>query len=107
MSVEWITMALRTVKSEYLQSITIHPTTASTIEDGVYQEWGELDQLLVQFWITHSVRPRIAHRVGKGGKDLRDCAPILLPELTRRGLFPPRTQLPRRWLCLCLQRQII
>ena len=86
LSVGWITMALGTVKSEYLRKITIHPTTAATIEDSIYQEWQELDQLLVQFWTTHSVRPRLAYRVGKGGQDLRDCAPRLLPELSRRGL---------------------
>jgi len=79
-------MALETVKSEYLRNITINPTTSGTIEGGVYQEWEELDQLLIQFWITHSVRPRLEYRVGKRGKYLRDCAPSLLPELTRRGL---------------------
>jgi len=80
-------MALRTVKSESFRNIIIHPATTRTIEETVYQEWRELDQLLLQFWTTHSVHPHLGYRVGKpGGMDLSDCASDLLPELTRRGL---------------------
>ena len=54
----------------------------------------ELDRLLVQFWVTHSIRPRVVNAAGKG---LRGYGPSLLPELTRRGLvdlveIPPRSE---------------
>ena len=86
MNVQWISMALKSVKSKNLQHITIHPVIANTIEESVYQEWHDLDQLLVQFWTTHSIRPCLAYKMGKGGKNLRDYAAGLLPELTGRGL---------------------
>jgi len=86
LSVQWITMTLRTVESKTLRHITIQPTTADTIEETVHQEWQDLDRLLLQFWITHSIRPQVVYRVGRGGKDLRDHVPSLLPELTARGL---------------------
>jgi len=80
--------ALRTVESKSLQRITIHPHTA-TIQDPieeVAQGWQDLDRLLVQFWTSRSVRPQLLYGHDKGGQDLRDRAPSLLPELTRRGL---------------------
>ena len=87
MNVRWIIRALKTVESRSLQHITIHPTPGDAIEEAVYQEWQDLDQLLVQFWITHSIRPRLVYKVRRFvGKDLRDYAAGLLPELTRRGL---------------------
>ena len=87
MNVRWITMALKTVESKRLRHITIFPATADSIEEAVFQEWHDLDQLLVQFWITHSIRPCLVYRIKKlGGKDLRDHALGLLPELTGRGL---------------------
>jgi hypothetical protein len=41
---------------------------------------------IVQFWNSHSIRPKITYEVDKRGNDLRAFAPSLLPELTRRGL---------------------
>jgi len=49
------------------------------IEGVAYQEWWDLDQLLVQFGTTHSVRPRVVYTAGN---DLRNYVPSLLPELT-------------------------
>jgi len=88
-TVQWITMTLQTLNSKNLQSITIEPhnATPETVEEGAYQEWQDLDRSLVQFWTSHSIRPRFVYvpRWGKG-KDLVADVPILLPELTRRGL---------------------
>ena len=82
-------MTLQTVGSGYLQSITIEPhdLPPETVEEEVYQEWHDLDRVLVQFWTSHSIRPRVVYmpRLGEG-KDLGVDVPILLPELTRRGL---------------------
>jgi len=87
-SVQWITMALQTVKSENLQSITIYLINGfpETIEEGPRQGLRDLDRLLVKFWITHSIRPRITYKLGNGRKDPRDDVPSLLPELAERGL---------------------
>ena len=88
-TVQWITMTLQTVDSKNLQSITIkpHDRPPETIEEDVYQEWQDLDRVLVQFWTSRSIRPRVVYmpRLGEG-KDLGVDVPILLPELTRRGL---------------------
>ena len=86
-NVQWIAMALRTVQSKHLQQITIHPCAASARLSGepVPQEWQDLDRTLLQFWTSHSIRPKIVYDPGKGVNDIRGLAPSLLPELTRRG----------------------
>ena len=84
-----ITMALQTIESKKLQHITIHlynTTLEDPVEEMDHREWQDLDHLLVQLWTSHSIRPQAAYEVVGGGKDLRDHAPSLLPELTRRGL---------------------
>jgi hypothetical protein len=86
-NVQRITMALQTVRSKHLRQITIHPCAASARLSGepVPQEWQDLDILLVQFWTSHLIRPKIMYDPGKGVNDIRGLAPSLLPELTRRG----------------------
>jgi len=85
--VRWVTEALGTVKSKNLQRITIclATDTMSTIPEPVRRQWHDLDRLLVQFWTSHSIRPKVSYEVVMGG-DMKDYAPRLLPELTRRGL---------------------
>ena len=87
--VRWVTEALRTVKSKRLQQITLRPdhnALANKFGEAVCQQWHDLDSLLVQFWASHSIRPKVTYEVGVGREDMRDYAPSLLPELTRRGL---------------------
>jgi hypothetical protein len=81
LNIGWITTVLQTVQSDHLQWITVHAygTLVNLVEETVLQEWQELDCLLVQFWATHSIRPKIKYEVRKGQR--------LLPELVRRGLF--------------------
>ena len=88
-SVQWITMTPQTVKSKSLQDITVYPNGAlpETIGEEVHWEWQNLDQLLVQFWSTHSICPQIVYMAGKGGDSLRDCVLSLLLELTKRRLI--------------------
>jgi len=85
-SVGWIVRALQTVKSKSIQFIGIYPPITLPEREDVHREWQDLDNLLVQFWISHSIRPRVQYTVGGGKKDLRGRFPSLLPELTRRGL---------------------
>ena len=54
------------------------------------QQWHDLDRLLAQFWTSHSIRPKVAYEVEvekREDEDIRDHAPSLLPELTRRGFI--------------------
>jgi hypothetical protein len=87
-NVQWITMAFQTARSKHLQRIAIRPlyiTSESLGGETVRQEWQDLDRLLVRFWTSHSIRPKVVCGAGKGESGLRDLAPSLLPELTRRG----------------------
>ena len=58
-----------------------------TIEDPIRDQWYDLDRLLVRFWASHSIRPKVAYEAGVRRKDMRDCMSSLLPELTKRGLI--------------------
>jgi len=87
-SVQWINTILRTVKSKSLQRISIYPfdSLQETVGQVIYQEWRDLDCLLVQFWISHSIRPRVTYVAQEGQKGLGDHALSLLPEVTSKGL---------------------
>jgi len=56
------------------------------IGDDMYSEWMEFDQLLVQLWESHSIRPKVMCCAPPlKDQDGYSCAELLLPELTRRG----------------------
>jgi hypothetical protein len=80
-------IALRTVQSKRLHQITIQlcGVFVYPVEEAVLREWQDLDRTLVQFWTSHSIRPKIYVASGRKG-DLRGFAQSLLPELTRRGV---------------------
>ena len=86
-SVQWITEILQTVKSKDVQHIRISIYIDDEISEAIRQEWQDLDRLLVHFWTSYLVRPRVVYLLREGEKDMRDRAPSLLPELTRRGLI--------------------
>ena len=88
-NVQWVTTALQSVKSKGLERITVRPdadTFVRTIKEPVHQQWHDLDRQLVDFWTSHSIRPKVTYEAGARRKDMRDCTQSLLPELTRRGL---------------------
>ena len=85
-SVQWIVRTLQTVKSKSIQLISICLSTALPEMEYDHREWQDLDHLLIRFWTSHSIRPRVMYLARYGGKDLGDRFPSLLPELTRRGL---------------------
>ena len=87
--VGWITTALQTNQSKNLQRIAISlcETALDDMTDMATQEWMDLDHLLVQFWGSHSIRPRVAYVTDEEGLDMEDYSMVLLPELTRRGLI--------------------
>ena len=96
-------MTLETITSRQrdLQRISIHiPHILSYAiqEDGVTIEqtevanpgtrWLDLDRLLVQFWESRSIRPKVVYpRTMDGKKGLRDWAGYLLPEITKGGII--------------------
>jgi hypothetical protein len=84
--IQWITMALGSIESKNLQQIFIHfyPIFTIYIGEMAYQDWGDLDRVLVQFWTSHSIRPKIKYDAGREWNNLNSLAPSLLPELTRR-----------------------
>ena len=86
--IQRITMTLRTTESTNLEQITIiYPIDfGQVIVESAYREWKDLDRLLLQFWVSHSIRAKIRYEQRNEGRDLRDVAPRFLPELTRRGV---------------------
>jgi hypothetical protein len=74
-------MTLQTVQSKDLRRITVFLRNIlfAPAEETIL-EWHELDRLLVQLWISHSIRPRILYKDVVGGIVSR-----LLPELTMKG----------------------
>ena len=89
-NIQWVTTAIKTIKSKNLQQIAISSNTytppSGQIREAVRQEWQDLDHLLVQLWTSHSIRPKIMYQREKGKEEARGFAQRLLPELTRRGV---------------------
>src|SRR6266478_1268943 len=118
-SVDRITMALRTItpKHRNLRQILIYvqfipalmrayTNPRRIVGEQAFGQWLDLDCLLVQFWESFSIRPKIVCVMQtKGGRDscpydsisrvlpefrdVRDCVAYLLPEATRRGMIGP------------------
>jgi len=86
----WTSETLHTIGPKNLQHLSLELSHCSVIEDTtwetVHQEWLDLDSLLVQFWVSHSLRLKVIHTLEKGGQDVRDHVAMFLPELTRRGI---------------------
>jgi hypothetical protein len=59
------------------------------IGEAAHQEWRDLDRLLVQFWISRPVRPKIMYMAGKRENGFGDLARRLLPEPTQRCATDP------------------
>ena len=99
-NIQWITPALQTITSEHqdLRQILIYIThgLALTHVDGnvgeatgeeLHRRWLELDCLLVQFWESRSIRPRLmSTTLVRETWRVRNCFEYLLPEMTKRGL---------------------
>ena len=101
LSAEWIVMALQTITSKHrdLRRISFHipyhdtvgaPSTdiRKTVGETAYEQWLDLDRLLVQFWESHLIRPKITYSYGleDGRKGGMDFVSRLLPEITKRGV---------------------
>jgi hypothetical protein len=95
--VEWIATTLQTITPKHrdLQQISIRVAPQSTIVIAGPGANGEptigepirgrclgLDHLLVQLWVSHSIRPKVMYT----GKDMRGYIGRLLPEIAERGI---------------------
>ena len=99
-SVGWVTTALQTITPEHrdLRGISIRmprslvfggvgPDTVHSLGVAIYRRWSDLDRLLVEFWESRSIRPRVGCRgLGAMQWDMDYCIEYLLPEITRGGI---------------------
>ena len=87
-NVRWMIGVLQTAESTNLRQITIRfPLELGTwAEERFHQDWQELDHALLQFWTSHSIRPRIEYWRVDEECELKELASRLLPELTGRGV---------------------
>jgi len=68
-------------------SFDVGSNIRGTIGEAVYELWSDLDHLLVQFWESRSIRPRIGcFRVRGVKRNMDYCVGCLLPEITKRGI---------------------
>ena len=52
--------------------------------------WLDLDHLLVQFWESFSIRPRVGYeKQGGDGQNMEFAIQCLLPEAAKRGIVDP------------------
>jgi hypothetical protein len=92
-NIQWIIRTLQTAQFETLRNITVsfhekalqiitvclHDMSLVRMEQ-MFRLWHELDHLLVQLSISHSILPRILYRA-----DSEKVVPVLFPELTKQG----------------------
>jgi hypothetical protein len=93
--VEWVIKALQTITPEHrdLLQLTIdipcNLTAIGFVANGeaigelAHGQWLDLDRLLVQFWESRSIRPKVVYTVGFG---MKDFVGSLLPEIMKRGV---------------------
>ena len=101
-SVKWITKTLKTtLKLQDLREISIYLpyyVTATDVgadvrqgfEEEDWEEWLDLDRLLVQLWESNSIRPKVTRPTQmEGARNTRDGVgyQCLLPEITKRGII--------------------
>ena len=101
LSSKWVTATLETITSRHrnLQQISIHVPRTWTYtfqDDGVtineinieypVAQWLDLDRLLLQFWDSRSIRPKVVYPPA-GKTQVRNWAEELFPESTKRGII--------------------
>jgi hypothetical protein len=93
---EWVVKALQTItpKNRDLRQLIIDiphncifAGPGDNDEEGfgepVHGQWPDLDRLLIQFWESHSIRPKVIFTAEHG---VEDSIGSLLPEITKRGI---------------------
>ena len=91
-------MALKTIRLEhrdlhisisvphYLAHIGVDAIVKPAVGEANFEQWLDLDHILVELWESRSIRPKVIRTSLKGEKQgTRDCIGCLLPEMMRRG----------------------
>ena len=102
-TVGWVTMALRTITPEHrdlgqisiclphnLTFVNVGADIRRSLGETTSRRWSDLDRLLVEFWESRSIRPRVGcatHEQEVGSMEY--CVGCLLPEITKRGIVDP------------------
>ena len=95
--VEWIATALRTItpKHQTLRRIFIDippgygvgASIRQTLGETNYEQWLDLDRLLIQLWESNLIRPEVRYScVLQDEKEVIDGVSDLLPEVTKKGI---------------------
>ena len=97
-SVDWVVAALQTATPKHrgLQQITIRIAYEATMpflgsnvrenmEDHAYEQWLDLDRLLIQLLELFLIRPKVECVAVKVTQEMRDALEWLLPEMAKRG----------------------
>ena len=108
--ISWVIRTLRTITPEHqdLRQISIHlPSHLTSFGVGTnirqavgeaVAQWLDLDHLLVQFWESRSIRPRVeCMRLGEKQQNAEYCVECLLPEMTERGITDLVEYRKRHW----------
>jgi len=62
--------------------------TRQFVGEVIYGQWVDLDRVLVQFWESHSIRPRVVcTEPTREERAVRSFVGCLFPEITRRGII--------------------
>jgi len=96
-TITWITTGLRSIPPEHrdLRQISIcgpyhgirGQSIGEVIPETIRQQWLAVDSLLVQFWESHSIRPRISWGSSSWGRqDQMDVIKWVFPEAARREI---------------------
>ena len=100
LNIEWITVTLQTItsKNRALRQISIHAphyphlfkvgiNVRKTVGEAACGRWSDLDRLLIQFWESRSLRPRvICAPPREETRDTSHWIECLMPETTGRGI---------------------
>ena len=94
----WAATALKTITSKHtdFRKVSIHVTpikafpvgesVRETIGEEIYEQWMDLDRVLVQLWETNSIHTQVFYSIDEEEKDAREHICSLLPEMTKRGI---------------------
>ena len=77
-------LQLRIHIPSYLAQARADTNFGQTIGEENCEQWLDLDRLLVKFWESRSIRPKVKSMTDR---DVRDYVGHLLPEITKRGII--------------------
>ena len=96
-TVRWMTLALQTITPDHrdFRQISIHvPKPYRPIanppdlrQGSVYNQWMDLDRLLVQLWESRGIRPKVLYEASENKEAMGEHIGCLFPEITERGII--------------------